>query len=239
VGVAQELLTLARNEAWILRRVVYKSLFARRLQGDVIERFIEVYYDGHLFGETRADVHWLGTRVDKCPLDLWIYQELLHRIRPDTIIETGTSRGGSAHFLASICDLLGHGRVISIDIVERSGLPEHPRISYIVGSSVDPAIVERVTREVNGEKVLVCLDSDHRREHVLRELRAYAQLVSPGSYLIVEDTILNGHPVSPQFGPGPREAVDEFLQENNSFEVDETAERHYLTFNRRGYLRRR
>lgn len=229
---------LLRDEAWVFRRLVYKTLFRRRLQGDVVDRFTEVYYDGHLLGETRADTHWLGVRTDKCPLDLWVYQELVHRERPDVIVETGTLDGGSALYLASICALVGHGRVVTIDIERPPSPPEHPRITYVTGSSTDPEIVARVQAEVGGGTALVVLDSDHRRDHVLAELRAYADLVPVGGHLIVEDTILNGHPINPEFGPGPMEAAEAFLAEDGRFEVDARCEKLYMTFNRRGYLRR-
>ncbi len=231
---------VVRNEAFVFRRLVNKALFRRRLQGDVVDRFTEVYYDGALFGETRADTHWLGVRTDKNPLDLWIYQELLHELRPDLIVETGTAFGGSALYLASICDLLGHGRVVTVDIIEQEGRPEHPRIEYLTGSSIAPELVEEVRRRTQpGGTTMVVLDSDHKRNHVLEELRLYAPLVTPGSYLVVEDTILNGHPVSPEFGPGPMEAVEAFLASNDEFGVDRRREKLYLTFNRKGYLRRK
>lgn len=231
---------VVRNEAFVFRRLVNKALFGRRLQGDVIDRFTEAYYDGALFGETRADTHWLGIRTDKNPLDLWIYQELLHELRPDLIVETGTAFGGSALYLSSICDLLGHGKVVTVDIIEQEGRPQHPRLEYVTGSSITPEIVEAVKRRVEpGGTAMVVLDSNHKRDHVLEELRLYAPLVTPGSYIVVEDTILNGHPVSPEFGPGPMEAVDAFLAETDEFEVDRRREKLYLTFNRKGYLRRK
>jgi cephalosporin hydroxylase len=231
---------VVRNEAFVFRRLVNKALFGKRLQGDVIDRFTEVYYDGALFGETRADTHWLGIRTDKNPLDLWIYQELLHELRPDLIVETGTAFGGSALYLASICDLLDHGSVVTVDIIEQEGRPEHPRLEYVTGSSIAPEIVEEVRRRVEpGGTTMVVLDSNHKRDHVLEELQLYSPLVTPGSYIVVEDTILNGHPVSPEFGPGPMEAVDAFLAENDEFEVDRRCEKLYLTFNRKGYLRRK
>jgi cephalosporin hydroxylase len=229
---------LLRDEAWVFRRIVYKTLFERRLKGNAVDEFTRVYYDGHLLGDTRADTHWLGVRTDKCPLDLWVYQELISRLRPDVIVETGTLDGGSALYFASICDLVGNGRVITIDIQEPPRPLEHERITFLNGSSTSPEIVARVREVAAGGTVMVVLDSDHRREHVLEEMRAYADLVSVGSYLIVEDTILNGHPINPEFGPGPMEAVEAFLAEDRRFEVDRGCEKLYLTFNRGGYLRR-
>jgi cephalosporin hydroxylase len=228
-----------RNEAYVFRRLVNRTLFRRRLQGDVVERFTEVYYEGALLGDTRADTRWLGVRTDKCPLDLWIYQELLHELKPDLIVETGTAFGGSALYLASLCDLLGRGEVLTIDVQPQEGRPEHPRLEYFHGSSVAPETLEYVrSRAAKAGTVLVVLDSDHRKEHVLEELRLYAPLVTPGSYVVVEDTILNGHPVSPDFGPGPMEAAEVFLRTESAFKVDRGREKLYLTFNPKGYLRR-
>jgi len=234
----RSIVLLLRDEAWVFRRVVYKALFERRLKGDAVDEFTRVYYDGHLLGDTRADTHWLGVRTDKCPLDLWIYQELIARLRPDVIVETGTLDGGSALYLASICDLVGHGEVVTIDIEAPPAPPEHPRIMYVRGSSVDEEVVAEVRARTAGKSALVVLDSDHRRDHVLAELHAYADVVPVGGYLIVEDTILNGHPINPEFGPGPMEAVEAFLAEDRRFEVDRRCEKLYMTFNRRGYLRR-
>ena len=88
------------------------------------------------------------------------------------------------------------------------------------------------------DKVMVILDSDHHKEHVLNELRIYGKFVTKESYIIVEDTNINGHPVYPDFGPGPMEAVEEFLRENKNFVIDKTREKFYLTFNPRGYLKK-
>src|SRR4051794_28486461 len=157
---------------------------------------------------TWKDTHWLGVAVLKCPLDLWIYQELVHAQRPDLIIETGTHTGGSALFLATMCDLIGHGRVLTIDIENRPGRPSHRRIEYLLGSSTDPAILKRVSAAAGARKsVLVILDSDHSDTHVLTELREYSRLVRPGGLLIVEDTNIDGIPVRPEEGPGPHSAV--------------------------------
>jgi cephalosporin hydroxylase len=202
-----------------------------------IRAFHELYYNSR--ETTWKDTRWRGVRAQKCPLDLWVYQEILHEVQPDLVVETGTAEGGSALFLASMLDLLGRGAVVTIDVVHRPDYPRHPRITYVHGSSTDPVIVADTARRVDpGARVLVILDSDHSKDHVLNEMRAYAPLVSTGSYLIVEDTNINGHPVLPEFGPGPWEAVEEFLETSDQFEVDRSREKLLLTFNPMGYLKR-
>jgi cephalosporin hydroxylase len=180
----------------------------------------------------------MGLPTLKCPLDLWVYQEILCDIRPQLVIETGTAFGGSALFLASVMDSLGEGRVLTIDTLERDQ-KAHPRIRYLLGSSIAPTTLAEVTKEAQGASdVLVVLDSAHEADHVLAELRAYSPFVTPGSFLIVEDTNLNGWPVERVFGPGPHEAVTEFLEENDDFVRDRSTEKFLLTFNPGGYLRR-
>jgi cephalosporin hydroxylase len=154
-------------------------------------------------------------------------------------VETGTAHGGSALYLATLCETVGTGEVVSVDIGPWPDRPAHPRLTYLTASSTDPAVVARVAERATGAgTVLVVLDSDHRRDHVLAELRAYAPLVTPGSYLVVEDTNINGHPVYEAFGPGPMEAVQDFLKERDDFEADRSREKFLLTFNPGGWLRR-
>jgi len=204
----------------------------------VVRPFHRLFYNSGK--RTWSNTHWLGIPAQKCAFDLWVYQELVHELRPAVIVESGTANGGSALFLASICDLLGHGNVVTVDTADRPGRPSHDRITYLNGSSTEPGIVEKVKQLVAGRApVVVILDSDHSRDHVLNELRLYAPLVSAGSYLIVEDSNVNGHPVAPDFGPGPSEAVRQFLAESDEFEVDRSREKFFLTFNPSGYLRKR
>jgi cephalosporin hydroxylase len=209
----------------------------------IIDDFHQTYYGAETDdSETRTyRVSWLGYEMFKCPLDLWIYQEIITKQRPGVIVETGTHRGGSALYLATLCDLLGHGRVITIDIDTswNSRLPQHPRITYLTGSSVDPAMVAHIHGLAADTPVLVILDSDHRCDHVLAELRAYRSLIAPGGYMIVEDTNVNGHPAYPGFGPGPWEAVAAFLHEDGDFYSDRSCERFLMTMNPMGFLRRR
>jgi cephalosporin hydroxylase len=175
----------------------------------------------------------------KCPLDLWVYQEILFELRPRFIIECGTAAGGSALFLASLCDLLGSGEIITIDLHHRADRPSHPRIKYLRGSTVDPGIVSEVEEMIKtGGSVMALLDSDHRMEHVLEELRIYSRMVTEGNYLIVEDTNVNGHPVFQLHGAGPMEAVEKFLQETEEFSADREREKFFITFNPKGYLKK-
>ena len=203
----------------------------------VSSAFHYLYYRD--FAKTWGNTSWLGHRLFKNPFDLWIYQEILFELKPDLIIETGTAKGGSALFMASICDLMGTGRIMTIDITDRPGRPVHKRVSYVHGSSTDPAIIEMVAKEVRtASTVMVILDSNHSAAHVSAELEVYSKFVTPGSYLIVEDTNVNGHPVWRSFGPGPMEATNAFLQKSSGLTVDRSKEKFHFTFNPRGFLKR-
>jgi len=165
-----------------------------------------------------------GTPVLQHPFDLWIYQELIDRIRPALIIETGTWSGGSARYLGDLCALVGTGHVITIDIEHQQPVPEHERVTYLLGPSTSPEIVKQIRERLpaNGP-VMVMLDSDHSADHVLEELHLYAPMVTVGSYLIVEDTAVNGHPVWPSYGPGPFEAVEKFRETTNQMRASRSS----------------
>jgi cephalosporin hydroxylase len=206
---------------------------------DIINRFHDLYYrQWWQRGGDTIDVSWLGHVVRKCPLDLWIYQELLVRNRPDLVIETGTLYGGSALFMATIMDVMDHGRVVTIDKEPKPDRPLHPRISYWTGSSIDEAIVCEAREAAGGGRVMAVLDSEHSAAHVFQEIVCYSPLLQVGDYLIVEDTNVNGHPTHPNFGPGPMEAVEKFLSQTDEFVVDARCERFLITMNPRGYLKR-
>jgi cephalosporin hydroxylase len=208
-------------------------------EAEVIRRFHELYYRRWINNAADTiNLSWFGHHVLKCPFDLWVYQELLVRTRPDVVIETGTKFGGSALYLATVLDQIGHGHVITIDIEVQASRPEHPRITYLSGSSIDETVIAQVRDTVGSKRAMVVLDSDHRAVHVYQELLAFSPLVQSGDYLIVEDTNVNGHPAFPDFGPGPMEAVDQFLSENDEFAVDRRCERFLMTLNPKGYLRR-
>ncbi len=197
--------------------------------------FVDAYWRSLRWQKTK----WLGHAVGKPPADLIAYQELITRARPDWIIETGSGNGGRALFLASICDLVGHGRVISIGQRANRKRPRHPRLSFVVGDVAAPATVEKVrARTGGGADALVILGARQPRRQTVAQFDAYAPFVAKGSYLVFEDTIVNGHPVWPSFGTGPAEAVDDALMRNADFVLDDSLGGYLPTFNPGGYLRR-
>jgi cephalosporin hydroxylase len=209
--------------------------------GRQVEAVADVRSKFHLLSFNSGAVqqtYWLGVPLQKSPLDCWIYQEIITELRPDLIVETGTDLGGSALFFASICDLVRHGQIVSIDIRTPPRMA-HERIRFIQGDSTSEDVLAQVrTMTRQSTRTMVILDSDHSKSHVHRELDRYREFVTVGSYLVVEDTNVNGHPVMPEHGPGPFEAVQEFLPEHPEFEVDRSREKFLLTYFPGGYLKR-
>jgi cephalosporin hydroxylase len=238
------------NRTWTIRTVLIAAIVGLgvyihgRSESTVIERFHKLSYgDANTFWQNR----WLGIGVTQNPNDAWIAQEIISETKPDFIIEAGTDRGGSALLWANVLtEVNPSGKVITIDIEDRSAearkLPLAAKIEFLIGSSTDPAIVGRISKEVAGKKVMVILDSNHTKDHVLNELKSYWRMVPVGGYIIVNDSNINGHPVYLEFGepkgPGPYEAIEAFLAENNNFAVDLTRERLLYTINPHGYLKR-
>lgn len=186
--------------------------------------------------------------IAKNPLDLWMMQQIMYEIQPEFVIETGTWMGGSALYWAHTLNGLGlvKSQVFTCDLGDFTATAsKHPLweryVHFWKGSSTDPAIVGEMARQVKGHRTFVTLDSDHSKAHVLDELRLYGPMVSPGSYLVVEDTHMDGVPTAPDSGPGPMAAVLEFLKEGGSrdFEQDQSREAFVMTFNPGGWLRRK
>ena len=190
-----------------------------------------------------------GVRIIKNPLDLWMLQQIAYEVRPDYVIETGTWYGGSALWWAQTLDSLGleNARVLTVDVQDltKQGASSHrlwkKYVEFQQGSSTDRVFVDRVARRVRNWKTLINLDSDHSMQHVLQELRMYAPLVSPGSYIAVEDTHLDGVPTHPEEGAGPMAAVRAFLAEDigKEFEQDFTREAMVMTSYPGGWLKRK
>jgi cephalosporin hydroxylase len=182
--------------------------------------------------------YW-GIQTLKCPVDFWVYQEILFSIKPNFVVEIGNFRGGSALAIAHIMDNLDKGQILAIDI-DQSNIEEeareHPRIDWIEGDA--KACFQEVKATIPiGSTVLVIEDSSHEFDNTLSVLTLYSQLVSLGSYMIVEDSICHhGLDVGPS--PGPYEAIEKFLTQTSDFEVDKDCEDFGITWNPNGYLRR-
>jgi cephalosporin hydroxylase len=189
-----------------------------------------------------GNVTWLGYPVWQNVLDLWTIQETISEIKPALVIETGTNRGGSARFYAHLFDLIGTGRVVTVD-VEKFHQLEHPRITWLVGSSTAPEILERMRSEAQQSSaegpVMVILDSDHRKDHVLQELESYSGLVTLGSFLLCQDGVIDQIDAFRSGRPGPLPAIEQFLARQPGFEWDKGRnERFIVTHHPKGWLRR-
>lgn len=177
---------------------------------------------------------WLGRPIIQLPEDMFRIQEVIYNTRPDVIIETGVAHGGSLIFYATLCKALNHGRVIGIDIEirphNREAIEAHPlfeNLSLVEGSSIDPKTVTLVRSLVKaGEKVLVILDSNHTKQHVLAELHAYSDLVTVGSYIVACDGIMENLVGAPRSSTdwrwnNPKAAAEAFVKESPNFIVEE------------------
>lgn len=184
---------------------------------------------------------WLGHTIRQNTLDLWVIQETIAEVRPALLIECGTNLGGSALFYAHLCDLLGNGRIVSIDVEKRHSI-EHPRITFLLGSSTAPAIRESVAaivRQTPGP-ILLILDSDHSEAHVRRELELYAPFVTTGSYVLVQDGVIDVLPTFETGRPGPLPAIEAFLHAHpRAFAIDHARCRRFpITHHPKGWLKR-
>ncbi len=218
---------------------------APNIPHDIVDAYHRVYYEQP--HQTWSNTRWMGHDALKCPLDMWVYQEIIFETKPDLIIETGTYGGGSALFMAMLLDCMVSmpdaeervaRRIVSIDI-ESKPFPKHPRVEYWNRSSTAPETIsslKQLIQDHDCKRVMAILDSDHREPHVSEELRLIGPLVTPGCYCIVEDTNVNGHPVYPDFGPGPMEAVRTFMETCDDFIIDRSREKYMMTFNPSGYL---
>ena len=195
---------------------------------------------------------WLGRPIIQFPQDIMAMQEIIWKVKPDLIIETGIAHGGSLIFSASMLELIGKGEVLGIDVdirthnkIEIENHTMSKRITMIEGSSIDIEVINKVYEFSNGKNsILLMLDSNHTHEQVLKELMAYSPLIKKGSYLVVFDTIIEDMPEKffPDrpwnVGNNPKTAVHEFLKTNDRFEIDKEIENKLLiTVAPDGYLK--
>ena len=195
---------------------------------------------------------WMGRPIIQLPEDMVMIQEIIHRVKPDVLVETGVAHGGSGVFYASLFEAYGKGRVISIDIEirphNRQALEAHPmkkRITLIERSSTAAETLAEVRSMIKpGESVMVVLDSNHTRAHVLQELELYAPLVTPGSYIVATDGSMVDYTDVPGGKPewatdNPKMAVHDFLGSHDGFEIDPEPTRLGITYWPDAYLRRK
>lgn len=218
----------------------------RRLsKEEIIEKFASIYYATRPY----AGARFLGVPSMQYPADNWVMQEIISEIKPDYIVETGTAAGGTTLFYATVLEKVNkQGKVITIDLSSARLDPKvndfaiwKERVELIKDSSLSPRLVSMLAERLRGSKVLVTLDANHYRGYVQKEMELYAPLVSVGSYLVVQDTHLGGHPnhhESEGRDGGPWEAVAAFLQTNKNFEIDRSREKHLVTQYPSGYLKR-
>lgn len=199
---------------------------------------------------------WMGVPIIQMPADVMATQEVIWNTKPDIIIETGVARGGSVLFMASLLEIIGKGKVIGVDIDirahNRESIEKHPmskRVELVEGSSTSEETVAKVRALIPaGASVMLVLDSDHSRAHVLGELRALAPLVTKGCYLVVADTMV-GHLTEENApkrrskiwfnGDEPLSAMKDYMAENDAFEVDPVINgKLVLSSSPGGYLRR-
>ncbi|MEE2674017.1 MAG: CmcI family methyltransferase [Myxococcota bacterium] len=201
---------------------------------EITARFREIWFADAIENGVMIN-SYMGILTWQNPFDVWITQEIMFEVKPDVVVETGTFRGGSAALWATFLEQINpNGRVLTIDIRDKrtraaKQLPIVKRmVTFLLGSSSGPKVVEQVRKAVQGKRTLFILDSAHHREHVLSELRAYGDMVSVGSYIIVQDTI----------GTGAGAAVLDFLSETDAFELDPSRERLMISNNAGGFLKR-
>lgn len=210
-----------------------------RLSDEEIERFVTYWYLRQNFFMAN---HWLGVQTLQNPLDAWVTQEIIHEVQPDVIVEAGTHKGGSALMWAALLEqITPEAEIITIDVKDQTQKARMNRIwdrrvKFLHGSSTDPEIVETIRQRVAGKRVLVILDSLHTRDHVYDELKAYAEMVPVGSYIVVQDT--GAWKAQSSKFSGASEAIADFLAENDAFEIDRSRERFLLTNNPTGFLKR-
>ena len=222
-----------RTLRWLSKTALYRA--------GVLPAVNQIFYM-ELLRHTRdyEALTWLGKPIRQAPLDLWTIQETLWRVRPALLIEVGTSWGGSAYFYAQLFDLMGAGRVITVDVVKLHDLT-HPRIEFVIGSSVEPGVVAGMTRAARAADgpVMVILDGDHHQAHVRAELECYSGLVTPQSYLLVQDGIVDTSPYFQEHRPGPLPAIHDFLSTHPEYAVDGAlCQQFVITHHPEGWLKR-
>jgi cephalosporin hydroxylase len=217
-----------------------------RGQGKLIDDFHNLVYDSQDWDRMK----WLGVHAEQNPNDVWSCQQIFFETKPDFVVEAGTNHGGGALVWATLLSVINRdAKVLTIDIADKHHAARQvplfqEKVEFFLGSSTSEQVFKAIRARVQDKKVVVILDSNHTKDHVLAEMRLYGDLVSVGSYMLVQDTNINGHPAFPSYGPGPWEAVEAFMaaggrsQGGAVFEIDRSRELLFFTMHPKGYLKR-
>jgi cephalosporin hydroxylase len=218
----------------------------QRTTGQLIDDFHSFVYQSNDWDRMK----WLGVHAQQNPNDVWSCQQIFFETKPDFVVEAGTNNGGGALVWATLLSVINpDAKVLTIDIADKHQAAQQAplfqeKVEFFLGSSTSEQVFKAIRERVRDKKVVVILDSNHAKDHVLAEMRLYGDLVPVGSYLLVQDTNVNGHPVLPSYGPGPWEAVEAFMaaggrsQGGATFEIDRSRELLFFTMHPKGYLKR-
>jgi cephalosporin hydroxylase len=250
--ISESIAKIARTRLSLVWFLVLGAVFAAALiparwlgRQKTIEAFSKIYYATQPYANTT----FLGIRSMQFPTDNWVMQEIITEVNPDFIIETGTAFGGTTLFYATVLDSINEkGKVLTMNIAPYLPDPKvqqyrvwRERVEFTQESSLSPNLFNAIAQRVRGAKVLITLDSGHHADYVLSELRLYAPLVSVGSYIVVQDTHLGGHPnhhESEGDDGGPWAAVAAFMKTETNFVADHSREKYLVTQYPSGFLKR-
>ncbi|MFZ1027848.1 MAG: CmcI family methyltransferase [Limnoraphis robusta] len=224
----------------LLGKIHHQNLKPKQVNNYSGEAYHLWYYNSHVWTTTT----WAGVSALKSPCDMWNYQEIIFDLKPSLIIEFGTRYGGATLFFAHLLDQIPQtSKVFSVDNDQScldDQVKQHPRIELMLSSSTHPVVAQRISmlRQEFSGRVFAILDSDHSKDHVLEEMLLLRPLLTSGDYLIVEDGNINGHPVLPEWGEGPYEAIEAyFSQYPDDYKLDEQREQKFgFTWAPKGFL---
>jgi len=216
-----------RTLEWLLNKFNPPDWESKPIDNDIERKYYE-----YMIGGGRMP-KWRGVDVIKYPNDLILYEEALYNNKPDFIVETGTYRGGSSYFLADICELIGHGHVITIDMHNHHP-PKHKRITHIIGRSTDSNTLKQVKELVGDGTCMVILDSNHHRSHVKRELHFYSDIATRGQYIVAEDT---NYKADGNIN-GVEEAVTWFVKRNKNYKIENPEKKYIFSLCPNGWIKK-
>ena len=239
MGIRRPIAHLARSYFGNAPEPVQTELQAVSISGQALHKAFAT--DLVTTTDNFGHITWMGQPIWQNILDLWTMQEVISRVRPSLLIECGTFKGGSSRFFGDLFNLQAQGHCITIDVEARE-FPKHERVTYLVGSTLDEVNVAQVAAAASAADgpVMVILDDDHSRDHVRKELDVYSPFVTVGSYLLVQDGVIDTLDMFASGRPGPLPAIHDFVSTHSDFVIEsELSTRFLITHHPSGWLRRR